>query len=63
MNLSDQILAIAKNMSPFDGAGLRMIAVQVRRMEEALDELVSEAMEEALAPVVIHFPPHSRMRP
>lgn len=61
--LSDQILTIAKDMHTLDGARLRLIAVQVRRMEVTLDELVDEAMHEVRSPVVVHFPPQSRMRP
>jgi hypothetical protein len=65
--ISDQILAIAKDMHTrdyLDGAGrLRVIAAQVRRMETALNELVDEAMQEANTPIAIHFPPQSRMRP
>lgn len=61
--LSDQILTIANHMHTLDGARLRLIAVQVRRMETALDELVDESMQEVRSPVVVHFPPQSRMRP
>lgn len=61
--LSDQILTIAKDMHTLDGARLRLIAVQVRRMETTLDELVDEAMQEVRSPVVVHFPPQSRVRP
>lgn len=61
--ISDQILAIANDMHTLDGAKLRLIAAQVRRMETSLNELVDEAMEEANTPVAIHFPPNSRMRP
>jgi hypothetical protein len=61
--LSDQILAIAKDMHTLDGARLRLIAVKVRQMETMLDELVDEAMQEVRSPVVVHFPPQSRMRP
>jgi hypothetical protein len=67
MNISDQILAIANDdmHTIIDSAkrmDLRLIAVQVRRMEVTLDELVDEAMQEVRSPVVVHFPPQSRMR-
>jgi hypothetical protein len=67
--LSDQILAIAKDMHTHGraqqwliAAQLRLIAAQVSRMEATLDEIVEEAREEARAPVVVHFPPHFRRR-
>lgn len=66
--LSDQILAIANDdmHTIIDSAkrmDLRLIAVQVRRIEVTLDELVDEAMHEVRSPVVVHFPMQSRMRP
>jgi hypothetical protein len=47
-------------MHTLDGAKLRWIAVQVRRMELSLDEIVDEAMEKANASRVVYFPPQSR---
>jgi hypothetical protein len=59
-SLSDQIRAIADEVPPLTAAKLRLIAVQVRRGEVTLDELVSEAIwKQQCRPMIkVHSSPH-----
>jgi hypothetical protein len=54
MNTSERMDQLAGRLLTADGAELRNLAIQVRRMEILLDDITADAMADA--PVVVAFP-------